>query len=510
MKVLLATTQFYPLIGGVPRLLWTLFENRPSDVEVRVLSVRPASPRRPLSAVRRPPGQGDASPPPSPAPFPLREGRGGRSLFPSESGSRKAESGQRRPADSGQRPSIRPAPFPLGKGGGLGLFFKSGQHPPDWDGRFPGGVEAHVEWVASSPGFGNMPFTAGGAPIASRGLTSLRFLFHLWRMQRQWCPDLILCGVGYPTAVIAALLQLLGGPPVVVYTHSEDVTIKGRVGQRLLRWALNRAALVLTLTNFSRAELIRLGVTRPPIQLMPPAIDPRPFDPLRTSASDSRGGSAGVPSLPRPPALPAGGFTLLTVARLVRRKGQDTVIRALPALQQAIPDIRYVVVGSGPDEASLRALASELGVAERVIFTGNVPAEQIPAYYQFCDLYVMPSRLSDDGSEVEGFGLAYLEAGAAGKAVIAAHSGGVDAAVLDGQTGFLIEPLDVAELARRVTQLASDPTLARQMGETARARVWSEFSGPAFGARFFAALRHSLIAPAAKADPPVTTQRANR
>jgi phosphatidylinositol alpha-1,6-mannosyltransferase len=169
---------------------------------------------------------------------------------------------------------------------------------------------------------------------------------------------------------------------------------------------------------------------------------------------------------PRPAAPAPCDATLLSVARLVPRKGIDQVIRALPRLD---PSVTYRVVGSGPDEARLRALARSEGVVERVAFLGRLSDADLAAEYQRCALFVLPARRTRD--ELEGYGLVYFEAAAWGRPVLAGRSGGEVDAVLDGQTGVLVNGESVDEIAAALSGLLADPERLRRLGEAGRKRV---------------------------------------
>jgi phosphatidylinositol alpha-1,6-mannosyltransferase len=157
----------------------------------------------------------------------------------------------------------------------------------------------------------------------------------------------------------------------------------------------------------------------------------------------------------------------LSVARLVPRKGVDTVIRALPALRA---EVEYRVVGSGPDEARLRQLAHSLGVEDRVQFLGRLDDRALGDEYQRCTLFVLPSRRTADG-DLEGYGLVYFEAAAWGRPVIAGRSGGEIDAVVDGETGVLVDGESVSEVARAIRGLLANPQRLCSLAEAGRARV---------------------------------------
>jgi len=166
-----------------------------------------------------------------------------------------------------------------------------------------------------------------------------------------------------------------------------------------------------------------------------------------------------------------GKRVLLTVSRLVERKGHDIVIRALPIILQNIPQCVYLIVGSGPEERRLRDLAQTLNVSDHVIFAGSVADAELPAYYNACDIFTMPSRALDKREGIEGFGIVYLEANACGKAVIGGRSGGVSEAVEEGVSGILVDPNNESELAKAAIRLLNDPLQMSRLGMQGRRRV---------------------------------------
>ncbi|HMI91436.1 MAG TPA: glycosyltransferase family 4 protein [Polyangiales bacterium] len=187
--------------------------------------------------------------------------------------------------------------------------------------------------------------------------------------------------------------------------------------------------------------------------------------------------SAPIPTL-NP--TPSPGPHLLTVARLVPRKGIDSVIAALPAISLVHPGVRYRVVGDGPDRARLLSLAAQHGVEQRVELVGGAGSRELPAIYAAADLFVMASREDAQSGDVEGFGLVLLEAQAAGTAVVAAQSGGMPDALLPGRTGALVPPDDPAALAQVISELLADRPRLQAMGEAARVyastRSWRIFA----------------------------------
>jgi len=163
---------------------------------------------------------------------------------------------------------------------------------------------------------------------------------------------------------------------------------------------------------------------------------------------------------------------VVCVSRLVPRKGQDVLVRALPAIRDAVPGAALLVVGGGPDMPRLQRLAVERGVAEHVRFTGSVPWSELPAHYAAGDVFAMPCRTRLGGIDVEGLGIVYLEAAATGLPVVAGASGGAPDAVLDGETGVVVDGRDVDRVTNEIVTLLADPARAAAMG--ARGRAWVE------------------------------------
>jgi phosphatidyl-myo-inositol dimannoside synthase len=169
-----------------------------------------------------------------------------------------------------------------------------------------------------------------------------------------------------------------------------------------------------------------------------------------------------------------GRRVLLSVCRLLPHKGIDDVLRALPAVRAQLPDVHYVVAGSGPDESRLRSLSTQLGLDAAVRFEGSVLPDALPDYYAAADLFMLMSR--ELPPAVEGFGLVLLEAASCGRPAIAARSGGIPDAIVDGVTGVLVEPGDPCGLARALIELLSQPARLERMGELARQRVEQNLS----------------------------------
>lgn len=166
---------------------------------------------------------------------------------------------------------------------------------------------------------------------------------------------------------------------------------------------------------------------------------------------------------------------VVCVSRLVPRKGQDMLIRALPEIRRRVPGAALLLGSGGPYRPKLERLARDLGVAADVVFTGSVPWSRLPELYAAGDVYAMPCRTRAAGLDVEGLGIVYLEASATGLPVVAGDSGGAPDAVLEGETGYVVGGRDVAAIAGRIGDLLSDPVRAKAMGAAGRSWVEREW-----------------------------------
>ena len=153
------------------------------------------------------------------------------------------------------------------------------------------------------------------------------------------------------------------------------------------------------------------------------------------------------------------------------RKGQDQLIRSLPAIARAVPGVRLLIVGDGPQGPALCRLAARTGVTERVVFAGSVAWSDLPEYYAAGDVFAMPCRTRRAGLDVEGLGIVFLEAAAAGLPVIAGASGGAPETVEHGRTGVVVDGRDTGQVAVAATELLADPDRARSWGLAGRQLV---------------------------------------
>jgi phosphatidylinositol alpha-1,6-mannosyltransferase len=268
-------------------------------------------------------------------------------------------------------------------------------------------------------------------------------------------------GAAAPLAVMAPTLRRAGAQRIVASTHGHEVGWSMLPAARqTLRHIGNHVDVVTYVSKYTRGRFASAFGARAALEYLPPSVDSDRFrpDPEARAEMRARHGLTDEP-------------TIVCVSRLVPRKGQDMLIRALPAIRQAVEGATLVLVGGGPYLKTLQSLTHSMGVTENVIFTGSVTGADLPRYHNIGDVFAMPSRTRGGGLDVEGLGIVYLEASASGLPVVAGTSGGAPETVRDGETGLVVDGRSVPQIAEAVSQLLADRTRAETMGEAGRAWV---------------------------------------
>lgn len=277
-------------------------------------------------------------------------------------------------------------------------------------------------------------------------------------------------------APLGLLTPRLGLPRAVASSHGHEA---GWAALPVARQALARVGrdvdVVTYLGAHTRARLAG-PVPESKLHRLPSGVDPAVFRPGCGGADVRR--RLGLGDRP----------VVVCVSRLVPRKGQDVLVRALPRVRARVPGAALLLVGGGPDAPRLRRLAAQHGVADDVVLPGSVPAEELPAHYDAGDVFAMPCRSRLGGLEVEGLGIVYLEASACGLPVVAGRSGGAPDAVREGVTGTTVDGRDVAAVADAVADRLEDPVRARAEGAAGRAWVEREWRWDVLAARLRALL----------------------
>ncbi|MEY4151143.1 MAG: hypothetical protein RJB28_210 [Actinomycetota bacterium] len=273
-------------------------------------------------------------------------------------------------------------------------------------------------------------------------------------------------GAAAPLAVMAKAFRAVGVKKIVALTHGHEVWwakippfsfamkfIGAHVDHLGYLGEFTRNAIAPSLNKLDREKLIKIA----------PGIDTEHFS--ITERDAALVAQLDITDSP----------TIVSVGRLVHRKGQDQLVKALPRIIEKFPQVKLIFVGTGPHQKTIEKLMKTLGVEKSVRFIGRIPHDQLPKYFALGDIFAMPSRSRLFGLEVEGLGIVYLEASACGLPVIAGNSGGAPDAVLPGKTGVVVDGTSEKEIADAAIHLLSDMSRSREMGRTGREWVVSDW-----------------------------------
>jgi phosphatidylinositol alpha-1,6-mannosyltransferase len=267
-----------------------------------------------------------------------------------------------------------------------------------------------------------------------------------------------------PEGFVAWLTGRVLHRPVLVYVHGEELTGWGR-GRKFetMRYVLRHVDQVVANSDFTKEQVIAMGVAPHRVVLISPGVDTNVFRP-------------GLPhdDLREKLRLSPDAKLILSVGRLSPRKGFDQVIRALPTLRDAGIDAHYALIGIGEDEERLKGLVAELGAGNFVHLLGHVAPQDLPRWYNACDVFAMPNREIE--GDTEGFGIVYLEAAACGKPAVAGIAGGTANAVVDGVTGLRVDGADQSQVRAALIELLTDENRAQALGRNGLERTVRSFS----------------------------------
>jgi phosphatidylinositol alpha-1,6-mannosyltransferase len=292
------------------------------------------------------------------------------------------------------------------------------------------------------------------------------------RMARAFCsnlePDVIMLGCLSDWPISVSSKMIARGKPSCIIVHGMDMTLGWSISDRRRMQnlkTLHQVNHVLANSVYTANVAEKLGVTKDRISVIPLSVDLSYWQRLRASPSFLNRWS---------PRL-RGKKVILSLGRLVERKGFDMVISAMPSILNRVPEALFVICGDGPDKGRLKGMVERKQLQQHVLFAGSVSDDDKKAFVDSCHVFTMPCRELSNG-DFEGFGIVFLEAGICRKPVVAGNSGGVSDAVVHGKTGFLVDPTSTESIAEGLTRLLLDEELGRKMGENGRKRVEREFS----------------------------------
>ena len=277
--------------------------------------------------------------------------------------------------------------------------------------------------------------------------------------------DCLHCGDLFPQALNGVLLRRLFRVPLIIFCHGDEIsqTDRRRHQPKVRDFIYRQADAIVAANQFAYDGLLRIGIHEERLHKLTPGVETENF-------------------YPRPPNAQLiqryglnGKKVLLTVARLVPRKNHKVVLQSLPSVLQQVPNLKYLIAGEGPEQENLQKLVRDLRLDDVVIFVGNIPNNEISEFYNLCDVFIMVNRL-EAGGDVESFGMVFTEANALCKPVIGGRSGGSAEAVVDGKTGFLVDPNDPQEVGDRLLLLLKNAELSNRMGVAGWERVKREFN----------------------------------
>jgi phosphatidylinositol alpha-1,6-mannosyltransferase len=307
-----------------------------------------------------------------------------------------------------------------------------------------------------------------GESRPSKFLKTLLNIIYILFFSLRYRPSIIHCGQILSNGYGGFLCRKLFGIPYTVWVYGSETIRFGRYKylERLMRLILKEVKRIVVDSSFTEKEYLDFGVLQDKIVKLTPGVDTDFFIPMEKNEELIEKYSLKDKTV------------LLTVGRLDERKGHDMVLEAIAKLIPDYPNILYLIVGKGREEERLKRIVLEKGLKSNVIFTGYVDDDKLPAYYNLCDIFVLPNRITEKSAlrgDYEGFGIVFLEAGACEKPVIGGRSGGVTDAVFDGLTGYLVDPLSPEDIAAKIKVLLDNPILRKRMGDEGRDRVVKDF-----------------------------------
>jgi len=299
------------------------------------------------------------------------------------------------------------------------------------------------------------------------------------RIARAHVVDTVWFGAAAPLALLGPRLERTADVVrTLASSHGHEVGWSMLPGARqALRHIGRTTDVVTTVSRYTRGRVAAAFGPMAALEPLPPGIDADRFrpDPGARAAVRRRYALGDAP-------------VVTCVSRLVARKGQDVLIRALPGIRARVPGARLLLVGGGPDAGRLRGLAVAHGVADAVVFAGAVDEADLAAHHAAGDVFALPCRTRGWGLDVEGLGIALLEASASGLPVVAGRSGGAPETVQEGRTGHVVYGRDLPALVEALVGLLADPARAAAMGAAGRAWMRAEWGWPARAARLSALL----------------------
>lgn len=299
-------------------------------------------------------------------------------------------------------------------------------------------------------------------------------LINLARLTKKYDFDVIHAHWVIPNGPIAAIVALLFRIPLIITLHGSDIFFAQKISilGTLSRWAFSKASAISACSPHLQDGAIALGSPPERTHIVIWGADPNKFPEEQELITFRQ--HLGINSDTK---------IILSLGRLVRKKGLKYLIEAIPQISNTHPNSLFIIAGDGPEKYSLQQDATNFGIIDKVVFLGTLLWEDVPRILQLCDIFVAPSIFDEEGN-VDGLPTTILEAMAAGKPVVASCIAGIPLAVIDERTGILVEAGNTSDLARAINKLLSNKNLAKKYGEAGRKRVETELNWNAVAQKF--------------------------
>lgn len=343
-------------------------------------------------------------------------------------------------------------------------------------------VTVYAPHWKGAPAYDDAAWAAGYRVVRHPGTLMLPVPTVDSRMRRliaEYDIDTVWFGAAAPLALLAPRARQAGATRIVASTHGHEVGWSMLpVARSVLRRIGDTADVVTFVSRYTQARFAPAFGPAAALEYLPPGVDSDRFRPDPAARAELRKRYR----LDERPVV-------VCLSRLVPRKGQDMLIKALPAIRRCVDGAALVIVGGGPHLQTLRKLAKDRGVAGHVTFTGGIPGDELPAHHALADVFAMPCRTRGAGLDVEGLGIVFLEASASGVPVIAGDSGGAPETVQHDKTGLVVDGTSVTKVADAVTGLLIDRDRAAAMGAAGREWVRAQWRWDTLAARLAGLLR---------------------
>jgi len=289
-------------------------------------------------------------------------------------------------------------------------------------------------------------------------------LFHILKTH-----DAILITSWFPSGLVGVFLSHLYNSPLYISAHGNEILYpeKSWILKKLMLFCFNKAKKVFAVSNYTKKLLMRKGVNENKIVVIPNGTDLERFNP-----------GIDFSDILKKYDVLQDKKIIFSVSRLVERKNFGAIIESMPEILEKVPNTVYLIGGAGPMRENWEKMAEEKGLRDKVLFVGYISDDELPKYYAMCDIFIMPSMELEGRGEVEGFGIAFLEANACSKPVVGGRSGGIEDAIINGKTGILVNPNSKEEIKEAILKLLKNPSLAKSMGKKGRERIESELNWP--------------------------------